>query len=258
MPGIENLSLLTIALLAAIFLFAGLVHGTLGVGFPMTATPLLALITDVRSAIIITILPTMMVNIISIYKGGRWRDSLGIYWPMAIYVGIGSIAGTKLLIDLDPAPFKLLLAGVILLYLNRGLLKVHRLQGISSYPGIAMMLFGLAAGLLAGTVNVMVPLLIILFLELSTTPTAMVQVFNMCFLTAKLIQATIFSYIGIINQEVLLATVPLTALGVFTLLVGMQLRLRIDSHIYRNWMKWFLWVVALGLLVQYFIQKLSG
>jgi uncharacterized membrane protein YfcA len=254
MPGIENLSLVTVTLLAAIFLFAGLVHGTLGVGFPMTATPLLALLTDVRSAIIITILPTMAVNIISIYKGGRWRDSLGIYWPLAVYVGIGSVVGTKLLIDLDPAPFKLLLAGVILLYLNRGRLKIHKLQGIAAYPRIAMIFFGLAAGLLAGTVNVMVPLLIILFLELRVSPTAMVQVFNMCFLTAKSIQAMIFSYVGSMNQEVLLATAPLTALGVLTLLAGMQLRLRVDAHIYRTWMKGFLWIVAVGLVVQYFIQ----
>ena len=34
-----------------VILFAGLVHGTLGLGFPMVATPLLATMMDVRSAI---------------------------------------------------------------------------------------------------------------------------------------------------------------------------------------------------------------
>ncbi|MEN8129111.1 MAG: sulfite exporter TauE/SafE family protein [Pseudomonadota bacterium] len=255
MPGIDDLSPITLILLAVIFLFAGLVHGTLGVGFPMTATPLLALLTDVRSAIIITILPTMAVNIISIYKGGRWRDSLGKYWPLAVFVGIGSIAGTKALIIIDPAPFKLLLASVILLYLNRRHLKTHWLQGLLvAHPRMALMIFGLVAGFLAGTVNVMVPILFILFLELDATPTVMVQVFNMCFLTAKVNQTIIFSYIGTMNSEVLLTTAPLAVLGILTLLVGMSLRLRVDAQTYRGWMKRFLWVMATGLVVQYFMQ----
>lgn len=255
MPGIDDLPPTTLILLAVIFLFAGLVHGTLGVGFPMTATPLLALLTDVRSAIIITILPTMAVNIISIYKGGRWRESLGKYWPLAVFVGIGSIVGTKALITIDPAPFKLLLAAVILLYLNRGHLKTRWLQGLLvGHPRMALMIFGLVAGFLAGTVNVMVPILFILFLELDATPTAMVQVFNLCFLTAKVIQTSIFFYLGMMNAEVLLATSPLAVLGVLTLLVGMSLRLRVDAQTYRAWMKGFLWVMATGLVVQYFMQ----
>ena len=72
MPGIENLSVWTWVLLVGIFCFAGLVHGTLGLGFQMMATPLLAMITDVRSAVLITLIPTMAVNIVSILKGEGW------------------------------------------------------------------------------------------------------------------------------------------------------------------------------------------
>lgn len=52
--------------ITAALLFAGLIHGTLGLGFPMVATPILATMMDVRSAILITLLPTMAVNIASI------------------------------------------------------------------------------------------------------------------------------------------------------------------------------------------------
>ena len=53
----EDLSYVTLAAYAAIMLLAGLIHGTLGLGFPLVATPLLALFTDVRTAILITLLP---------------------------------------------------------------------------------------------------------------------------------------------------------------------------------------------------------
>jgi uncharacterized membrane protein YfcA len=57
---------LVLLAIVAVMLFAGLIHGTLGLGFPMVATPILATMMDVRSAILVTLLPTMAVNIASI------------------------------------------------------------------------------------------------------------------------------------------------------------------------------------------------
>lgn len=255
MPGIDDLSLATALLLAAIFLFAGLVHGTLGLGFPMMATPLLALMTDVRSAILITLLPTVAVNILSILKGGRWRESIGTYWPLIFYVGIGSVLGTRLLIQTDPAPYKLLLATLILLYLNIERFKGIKLHWVKAHPASALVAFGVLAGFSAGTVNVMVPILIILFLELHASPTAMVQVFNMCFLTGKITQTLVFVHTSTMTAEIALATAPLAALGVSALLIGMAIRERVDAQTYRRWLKHALWIVALVLVAQYFLQR---
>ena len=36
--------------------FAALIHGTIGIGFPLIATPLLARVTDVRTAILLLVL----------------------------------------------------------------------------------------------------------------------------------------------------------------------------------------------------------
>jgi hypothetical protein len=58
-------------LAAPAILLAGLVHGTFGIGFPMIATPLLALFTDVFSAVLICVIPTMSVNLMTIWHGGR-------------------------------------------------------------------------------------------------------------------------------------------------------------------------------------------
>ena len=105
-------------LLALIFIFiAAVVHGGVGIGFPMLVTPLLTAIGDLRSAILLTLFPTALINIMSILKGGNWRLSIGRYWPMAVYAGMGSVAGSNLILVLDPGPFRLLLAAMILLYL---------------------------------------------------------------------------------------------------------------------------------------------
>jgi uncharacterized membrane protein YfcA len=252
MPGFDETTLIAYVLVGLIILFAGAVHGTMGLGFPMVATPLLALLTDVRSAVLITLLPTIAVNILSILKGGRWRESVGRYWPMVVYVAVGAIAGAMLLVIADPEPFRLLLAGIILLYLNARRLQRLDLGWIARHRQIAMLLFGLTAGVTAGSVNVMVPLLIIMFLELKAPPTATVQIFNMCFLTGKLMQVAVFTRAGLLTQEMLVATAPLAALAVVTLLAGMALRARITPETYRSWLTRLLWVMAVLLIGQFF------
>lgn len=252
MPGFDEMTFLVLVLLVATMLFSGLAHGALGLGFPLMATPLLSLLTDVRSAILITLLPTISVNIISLLKGGRWRDSIGRFWPMVIYVAAGSWLGTNLLVISDPKPFKLLLALIVLLYLNLDRLPGVHLNWIRTYPSVAMVVFGLPAGLLAGTVNVMVPLLIIMFLELRVPPTATVQTFNMCFLTGKVTQTVVFARAGHLNGDMLISTAPLAAVAVAALIAGMLLRSRIAAETYRGWLRMLLWVLAFVLLAQFF------
>ncbi|MDQ2695452.1 MAG: TSUP family transporter [Pseudomonadota bacterium] len=243
--------------LAAVAL-AGLVHGTLGIGFPMVATPLIALGTDVRTAILLTLAPTLAVNILSILRGGRWRESLGRHWPVAVFVLIGSVAGTRLLIGVDPAPFKLLLAAMIGVYLAT---SAHPRQEWWGWIGrcrrLAAAGFGLAAGLLAGVVNVAVPVLIIYFSELQLAPLALVQILNLCFMAGKIAQAGTFALTGHLSAAILLWSLPLAAMAVAALWAGMALRQRVDAGTYRRWLRRGLLVIA-GLLVLQFAAALAS
>jgi len=251
---LEDLSYITLAAYAGIMLCAGLIHGTLGLGFPLVATPLLALFTDVRTAILITLLPTASVNIVSILKGGRWSESIGRFWPLAAFAVVGSIVGTRFLVVSDPAPFKLLLAALVLLYLFASRVKALRMQWVSDHLGLSMLVFGLIAGLAAGTTNVMVPILVIYTLELGLQRTAMVQVFNLCFLSGKLTQIAVFGHAGMLTGTLLLSTAPLAVVAVLALFAGMMLAHRIPTETYRKVVRRVLLVLALLLVIQFFAQ----
>ena len=255
MFDLGEVSLTTLAFFTAIILFAGLVHGTLGLGFPLMATPLLALFVDVRSAILITLLPTVAVNVASILQGGQWRDSIGRYWPLAVYALIGSMAGTSFIVVSDPAPFKLLLAALIFLYLGTGWLGNFRMAWVAEHRGWSMMIFGLIAGMSAGSTNVMVPILIVFALEMGLQTTAMVQVFNLCFLAGKVAQMAVFAGAGLLGPPLLISTAPLALVALAALAVGMVFRRRISSDAYRTVIKWLLFAVALILVGQYFYGR---
>ena len=242
---------LTLLIHAAIIAFAAMVHGTIGIGFPMIATPLLALVTDVRSAILLLVLPTAVINVANILKGGNWSRSIAVYWPLAVYGMIGSVIGTRLLIAVSPEPFRPLLAGMLILYLYSDRLGFG-FHWVRRCPRTAMAVFGLAAGILAGTVNVMLPALIIFGLEVRMPKTVMIQVFNFCFLFGKLTQGAVFLHAGLMTAAVAATAVPLALIGLLVMLAGMRLRARIPTDVYRRWLRRLLTVLAVLLIVQFF------
>lgn len=254
MPGFEDPTTAVTLLLVVITSAAGLVHGALGLGFPMIATPLVAMLTDVRSAVLIVLAPTLAINVVNILRGGHWARSIGRFWPLAAYAGVGSVAGSQLLVVSDPAPYKLLLAAMILLYLNVSRLGLP-MGWVRAHPQLASAVFGCLAGFLAGTVNVMVPVLIVFSLELGLAPVVMIQVFNFCFLSGKLAQAAVLAHAGVLTGPVITATLPLLAVAVASLLAGMALRDRVDPETYRRWLKRVLLAIALMLIAQFFCGR---
>jgi uncharacterized membrane protein YfcA len=250
--GLEHLGGDGLWLALPAMLVAGLVHGTFGIGFPLVATPLLALFTDVRSAVLITLLPTIAVNITVLSRGPSLRTSIGPHWRLLPFVLMGAATGTLMLMVLDPRPFLLLLAGAILLYLNQQRLEALDLGRVRRRTGLAYGVFGVAAGIMAGMVNVMVPVLIILALELRVAALAMVQLFNLNFLGAKVIQTWVFLQGGEATLRGLARTLPLIPVALLALFAGMALRRRISEGRYRQVLRGVLWLMAGVLVARYF------
>lgn len=259
MAVMEPFTLELLCLAIPVILLAGLVHGAFSIGFPMVATPLLALFTDVFTAVLITLLPTISVNLVIIGQGGRER--LNAILPHLIivpFVMMGTLVGSLLLLWFDPRPFLLLLSAAILLYLNQKRLQGLDFVWVKTYTFPAYVIFGLTAGLMAGTVNVMLPVLIILFLELRIATATMVVLFNLNFLTGKITQALLFVQQDIHNIEsFLLSTLWLVPVAWVSLFLGMQLRKKIAADRYLKILRGVLWLMA-GVLFMRFLYSYLG
>ncbi len=233
-------------------LIAGLVHGAFGLGFPMVATPILALLTDVQTAILLTLAPNMAVNLWSLIRGGGWWQSVARYWPVALWMLAGSAVGTLILVALDPNPFRLLLAATVVLYLLSDHLKQVDWSWIRRHPGPSGVGSGLLGGILGGTVNVGGPVLMIYFLELRIAPLVLVQAINLCFLLGKTMQTLTFSVLGVLSAELLWLSLPLGMVALVGLRLGMGIRERVAADTYRGWLRALLWLLCGLLVVQFF------
>ncbi len=221
-----------IAAFVAIIFVGAIAHGAIGFGFPLISTPLIALLIDVKTAVLITLVPNIAVNVVSILRGGNWRASIGRHWPMAMWVVLGALLGTHVLLVAPPELLQVLLAAMIVVFLLQDRIRQLDWTWIRRRPGISGATFGVVAGMFSGAVNVSAPPLVIYFMMLALPPVALTQVLNLCFMAGKMIQAATLSLAGPGSLRLFIASLPLTALAIGSLFLGIQLQKRMSPAIY--------------------------
>jgi uncharacterized membrane protein YfcA len=247
----DTLAVGLLAWVACVVLIAGLLQGALGFGFPFVATPLIALVSDMRTAIVLVLLPTLATICVALFTSGPLRATLARFWMMPLYMILGSAAGTWVFVSAPDAPYTLVLALLTLFYLSLDRLGRAEWAVVKRNERAFAPLSGLTAGIFEGTANVAAPPLIILYLSLSLTPTMLVQALNICFLAGKTTQFTVLTLRGSVGMDEWLATLPLVAIGVAGSFVGVRIRNRIDAATFRFWVKRALFAIALVLLGQH-------
>jgi uncharacterized membrane protein YfcA len=235
-------------LLSLILFVASLIHGSIGFGFPMIATPLIAMFTDLQTAILYTLIPTLFINIISIRSEGDFIDAFKRFFPLALLAMIGSAIGTQILIYSNSNIFKLLLAIAILFYLSIDLIK-YQLKWIYKKPQLSRLVFGLGAGLLSGVTNAMAPVLIIYTIESKFSKSEIIQATNICFLFGKIAQIILFSYASIFTMQEAQNSFMLIFIIVLALYIGLKIKRLIDPILYKKIIKLVLFIISLLLII---------
>lgn len=141
----------TIAVGAALLL-AAFVKGTSGMGFPMIATPMVALILDIQTAIVILIIPNLIMDATQIFRGRFSTDIFRRFKWLLVWTVVGVFLGTKVLVMLPVWILNLTLGITILAFVAWSLLKVEltipsRMEKVLS-PAV-----GLVGGFLNGMTN---------------------------------------------------------------------------------------------------------
>jgi len=245
------MSLEVLIFLALVCLLAGWVHGALGFGFPLVATPLAALMIDMKSAITLLAPVTLVLVILSALRGGRLGDLVRRFWFMPVGIALGAWLGTRLLLAVPPEPFMLVLALVLLVYLNLERLGRGESAAVQRLRAPLGFLFAFVAGVCEAIANVAGPILFVYFMLLGAAPSQVVQTLNMCFTVGKGSQVATLAAAGALSAATWAAVAGLAVPSVAALVAGMRVRDRIDAQTYRAWLRKALWVMVVLLLLQF-------
>jgi len=229
--------------------FAAFIHGSIGLGFPIVATTLLALFTDIQTAIILTLIPNILANIVSIKSEGSILVASRRYLSFALLVMFGSAIGTQILIFTHSEIFKALLAITIIIYLLAEKIKLN-LSWVREHQSFAKFSFGISAGILGGLTNVMAPVLIIYSLESKLSKSDTIQRLNFCFLSGKLVQLIIFSINGKFTLHELSTSSVMLIVASLALYVGISIKKKIPVSTYSKILRVVLFFLAVILFIQ--------
>ena len=139
-----------IAAVVCSLIVAGLLKGTIGVGMPVVALPLLSLFIDVKSAAMLLSMPLVLGNLPQALEGGKTGRCLMQLMPVFLGMVPGLVIGVRVLLALD-ASFARTIAGLVLIGIAGLTLLAPKpkLQPRSVLP--AGIVFGFFGGILAAS-----------------------------------------------------------------------------------------------------------
>jgi len=238
-----------LALLIGALALAGLAKGVTGMGLPLFATPILAAVFGARTAVVVMSIPTFVTNFLLIVEG---RDALPVLrriWPVAVAGMLGVVVGLYLLVRIDQSLLSLVIAGLVVLVLARG----DRVLGddpAALHVRIIGPVMGAIGGVLLGATSIASPAVAGYFHALRLPPREFVLALAVLFQLLGTVQVLglwrLGEYDGEIVRIAVFALVPMLV----TFAVGVRLRRRLDSLVFRRLIAGFLALSALVLAWQ--------
>ena len=238
---------LTLALGLLTFLAAGTVKGTLGIGLPLVAVPLLATVLDLPTAVALMVVPVLTSNIIQALQGKRKIETLKRFFPLLLTLVPGAIVAAQFLSSVDLRTGSLVLGVIVVLFslsqLFRFQFAISAAQERFLNPAV-----GLVAGFLGGLSNLFGPPLIMYLVALKLEKDDFVTTIGLLFVIASLTLYSTFAVVGVLTFDnaigSLIAAVPVMA-GVF---IGTRLRSRIPQKTFERVLMVVLILVGLNLI----------
>lgn len=220
--------------IAAVFLLAGFVKGTIGMGLPTVAMGLLATRMTPAHALAIVIVPAIVTNIWQTFVGPYLRDIVRRLWPLLIGTVLGVWAGGGLLTGPYASYGTIVLGVLLVIYAIVGLSKVRftvRRENEGWVGGIV----GLITGVISAATGVQVIPSMPFMQAIGMEKDELIQALGIFFTTATVAQAYNLTGAGLLTTSTLIpGTIGMIA--AFTgMYIGQLVRSRMDADTFRRW-----------------------
>lgn len=238
--------ILTLLPLVPIFVTAGLVKGVTGMGLPTVAMAILGAIMPPAAAAALLVVPSFVTNVWQLAAGPAMLRIVRRFGSMMLGIVLGTIAGSALLVRVDPVLSGLALGVVLVFYAGYALFAPALQVPARAEPWLSP-LIGVATGLITGATGVFVMPAVPYLQAMPLEKEELVQALGLSFTVS-----TIALAIGLaVHDAFRPAQLELSALVTIPALAGMwvgqKIRARISPRRFRQCLLLFLLVLGLKL-----------
>jgi hypothetical protein len=243
----------TYVLVGLFLLLAGFVKGASGMGFPLIATPTVALLLDIRIAITILIIPNLVMDVAQVFRGGFPFEVLRRFAGFFVLTVIGVFLGTKVLATLPLWILNFCLGVMVLVFVVSNWLRFEftippQLEKKLSLPA------GLISGFLNGMTNAAGPALAIYLYSLKLPKVEFIKSIAAIFIITKLSQLLAVSTWNLFNRTTLFLSLGVTLFVLLGFYGGLKTQDRINQQNFSRGLVFLLLVIGVTLLVRALTQ----
>ena len=217
---------LTVTLVLAVFLLAGLVKGVLGLGLPTVCLALITLLLDLPQAMALLLVPSLATNLWQASSGGAARAILVRLWPFLLAATLAVALGAPAL-DAIALPWLRALLGLLLAAYAAFDLLGLRLTVAPASERWAGPLAGIANGVLTGMTGSFVMPGVPYLQAIGLGRDVLVQAMGMLFTASTIALALALGAGGRLSDELALVSLA----GLVPALLGMALGRRIRKAV---------------------------
>jgi hypothetical protein len=245
---------LTYLLVGAALLFAAFVKGATGLGFPLIATPTVALLLDLRTAVTILILPNLFMDSAQVMRGGFpyevFRRFAGLIAPTIV----GVFLGTMVLVKLPLWILNFCLGVMVVVFVFSSTLRFD-----FTISTRAEKIFGPVCGFISGFLNGMTnaagPTLAIYLYGLKLEKRTFVKSIATIFVTTKITQLVAISTWNLFNWHTITLSIQVLLFTLAGFYAGMKVQDRVNQQTFNRGLLVLLTLVGSILIWRGFTQS---
>ncbi len=239
----------TTILVAFFLLLAAYVKGTTGMGFPLIATPMVALLLDIRTAIVILIIPNILMDITQILRRGFPADVFRRFAWLLLLTVIGVFLGTKVLVMLPIWILNLALGTMVLVFVASNISR-FALQTSPRWEPTFSPVAGLITGFLNGMTNAGGPAVAIYLYSLNLAKADFIRSIASIFFITKLSQLIAVSTWDLFTMETLRLSLGVSLFILAGFYAGLKTQDRVNQETFKRGLLALLFVIGITLVVR--------
>jgi hypothetical protein len=235
------------ALVAICLAIGGVLKGATGVGAPIVAIPAMALLFDVRFAIVVMVFPNLVSNAWQLWSFRAHLEHRGFMALMIAGSVLGVVAGTYALATLPASMLSLLVAGAICAYVALRVSNPHwRLEMRWARP--LAFPAGIASGFLQGSTGLSAPVSITFLNAIRFPRPVFIAAISLFFLVFSAFQLAALVLGGVMREGEFLIGLFAVAPGLAAMPLGARIARRLSPETFDRLILGMLTLIALRLI----------
>ena len=244
---------LTHVLVGAALLLAAFVKGATGLGFPLIATPTIALLLDIRTAVTVLILPNLFMDSAQVIRDGIPYEVFRRFSSLILPTIIGVFLGTMALVNTPLWILNFCLGVMVILFVLSNLLKFDFTIS-PRREKVLSPIFGFLSGFLNGLTNAAGPTLAIYLYSLKLDKRTFVKSLATVFVITKLSQLVAISTWNLFNWDTITLSIQVLLFTLAGFFAGIKAQDRVNQRNFNRGLLALLCVIGVLLLLRALTQ----